>query len=76
METTTRTFAKAITWQALGLLVMIGITYAITGSVAEGGLIAISSAVVGMITFMLHERLWARVLWGRDDGPQQPVCTG
>ncbi len=65
METTLRTIAKAVSWQALGLIVMTVITYAVTGSVAEGGLIATIGAITGMATYVLHEQAWAHVSWGR-----------
>ena len=41
------------------------ICYLITGSINAGGLIAVVSAVVGLATFYLHEKLWSRISWGR-----------
>jgi uncharacterized membrane protein len=64
METPIRSLAKAVTWQALGLLTMTAITYALTGSLATGGAVALLGAASGMITYVLHERLWARIRWG------------
>ncbi|MGF1622469.1 MAG: DUF2061 domain-containing protein [Rhodomicrobiaceae bacterium] len=68
MDRPVRTVAKAISWQALGLITMTAITYAITGSVAEGGLIAVVGAITGMFSFILHERVWTRISWGRSAG--------
>jgi uncharacterized membrane protein len=68
MDRPLRTVVKAISWQALGLVSMTGITYAITGSVAEGGLIAVVGAITGMFSFILHERVWTRISWGRSAG--------
>ncbi|SDI71716.1 DUF2061 domain-containing protein [Aliiruegeria lutimaris] len=65
-ETPRRSFAKALTWQAMGLVVMTAITWALTGSVETGGAIALLGAASGMVTYMLHERAWARVRWGRN----------
>lgn len=65
METTKRTLAKAVTWQALGLIVMTLIGFVMTGSVAEGGAFAIITAVIGFLSFFVHERVWARIGWGR-----------
>jgi uncharacterized membrane protein len=64
VETTRRAVAKAASWQALGLVVMTAITYPITGSVAEGGLVAILGAATGMLTYVLHEKAWANIAWG------------
>ena len=66
METTRRAIAKAVTWQLMGLVVMTAITYTITGSVAEGGLVAIIGAATGLATYVLHERVWSTIAWGRN----------
>ena len=65
METNKRTIAKAFCWQAVGLIVMTIIGYIFTGSAGEGGALALTSAVVGLVHYFLHERAWARVRWGR-----------
>jgi len=66
METQARTIAKALCWQALGVVVMTLIGYLFTGSVSEGGAIAAVSTLVGLLTYIIHERLWAHIAWGRD----------
>lgn len=63
-ETARRTFAKATTWQISGFAVMTALTWAITGSLAEGGAVAGAGAVAGFVSYYLHERAWARVRWG------------
>lgn len=65
METRSRTLAKAIIWQFLGLLVMGAVGWALTGSVAVGGGIAVINSLVGFVTYILYERFWARICWGR-----------
>jgi len=64
METPLRSLVKAVTWQALGLVTMTAITFALTGSLATGGAVALVSTVTGAVFYILHERLWARVRWG------------
>ena len=64
METQARTLAKSITWQISGLVVMMVVTWMITGSLADGGAVAVSGALIGFFSYMAHERLWARVSWG------------
>ena len=66
MDSPRRTAAKAITWQAMGLLVMTGIGYGVTGSVGAGGSIAVLGAGVRTVYYVVHERVWARIRWGRD----------
>ena len=67
METPRRTLAKAITWQTLGLFTMTVIGFIFTGSVSAGGSLAIASALTGVVCYMIHERVWTRVSWGRLD---------
>ena len=65
METTTRLITKSLTWQAMGLIVMTLVGYVFTGSVAAGGGIALASAMVGFLSYFMHEMAWSRVRWGR-----------
>lgn len=73
MESTTRTIVKAATWQATGLLTGTLIAYVFTGSFTASGGIALSGAASGAIFYVLHERLWARVGWGRDRAAAGPL---
>ncbi|MFN3824181.1 MAG: DUF2061 domain-containing protein [Pseudorhodobacter sp.] len=64
MDTARRTLAKALVWQALGLAVMGGVGWAFTGSVALAGGMAVANMAIGFATYLLHERIWARIGWG------------
>ena len=65
MESPARSIVKAITWQLLGLVTMTALAWLATGSLAAAGGLAISGALSGFVCFILHERLWARISWGR-----------
>ncbi len=65
METGKRTILKAILWNMLGLLSMAGVGYAATGSAALGGGLALANTVIGFVCYVLYERVWARIHWGR-----------
>nr|WP_319390282.1 DUF2061 domain-containing protein [uncultured Cohaesibacter sp.] len=65
MDSTTRTIAKAISWQLTGLVSMTLIGYLFTRSLTASSGIAIASATVSFIFYCFHERLWSRVRWGR-----------
>lgn len=65
METRSRTLTKALIWQLIGLAVMLVVGWALTGSVALGGGIALINTAIGFITYFLYERLWSRIGWGR-----------
>jgi len=68
MDTNKRTIAKALCWQTMGLITMAIIGYLFTGSIGERSALALTSAVIGLVTFFLHERMWAHVGWGRVRG--------
>ena len=67
MESPTRTIAKAVSWQLLGLLSMTLIGYLFTGSVAAAGSLAVVTTIIGAVCYVLHERVWNRIAWGRID---------
>ncbi|WP_438616676.1 DUF2061 domain-containing protein [Parasedimentitalea maritima] len=36
-----------------------------TGSAAIGGVIALTNTVIGFSCYLLYERIWSRIRWGR-----------
>ncbi len=65
METRKRTLVKAIVWNIIGLTVMALVGLTLTGSVAVGGAMAVVNTVIGLTMYVLYERVWARISWGR-----------
>ena len=65
METRARSLLKATLWQCLGLLSMLLVGVLVTGSVGVGGLMALINSAMGFVVYLLYERIWARVRWGR-----------
>lgn len=65
MDTRARTLVKSILWTVLGLLVMVLVGFAFTGSLALGGGMALVNAVLGFVSYALYERVWANISWGR-----------
>ncbi len=65
MDTRKRTIAKAVSWQALGLVTMTLLALIFTGSIASAGGLALGGALSGFVCFIIHERVWARIPWGR-----------
>jgi len=64
MEIKRRTWTKALTWQALGLLMMTFVNYLYLGSLQQGLGLSVLLAGLGLITYVAHEWLWSRVHWG------------
>ena len=65
MDSTLRTAAKAATWQVSGLIVMTLVGYLFTGSLLQGGGVAVTGTLIGTASFFLHERVWNSISWGR-----------
>lgn len=66
MDHKKRTVAKALTWQLMGFVMMVILGYLATGSINAAGGLAVATFVVGTVTYICHERVWARIAWGRD----------
>lgn len=75
-ESKTRTWLKAILWQAIGLLSMTIIGYLTTGSLQQGGVFALYSTLFGLVMYVVYERLWTRISWGRLPANNDAVNKG
>jgi len=65
METRRRSFVKAMIWSSMGLAMMALIGWIATGSVAVGGAMALVNTGIGLVMYVLYERVWATIRWGR-----------
>ena len=52
------TAAKSASQMVLHMVVAFGVMYAVTGSLAFGGLAAVIEPVVNVVLLPLHERAW------------------
>lgn len=68
MDTARRTLVKAVLWNALGLVVMGVVGLVMTGSVALGGAMAVLNTAIGLACYIVYERIWSRIRWGRLHG--------
>ncbi|KAA9005714.1 DUF2061 domain-containing protein [Histidinibacterium aquaticum] len=67
METRTRSVVKAVLWTLLGLVVMSIVGFIATGSALTGGAMALANATLGFLSYLIYERVWANISWGRVD---------
>ncbi|MGC1505037.1 MAG: DUF2061 domain-containing protein [Sulfitobacter sp.] len=65
MDLKKRTFAKALSWQVIGFVMMVLIGYVTTGSLNAAGGMAVAAFVTSTFSYILHERIWERIGWGR-----------
>ena len=71
-ESTTRSFAKAVSWRLVAFVVLGVISYLFTGSWKETTLITLAYNIVQIFVYFAHERVWDRIRWGRPDGVELP----
>ncbi|WP_417523199.1 DUF2061 domain-containing protein [Marinovum sp.] len=67
METRERTIVKGLIWIFMGLVVMSLVGLLFTGSMAVGGTMALVNSLIGFVNYVLYERFWAKVTWGRQN---------
>lgn len=66
METRRRSVVKAVLWNVMGLIVMTLVGVLATGSAAIGGTLAIVNTAIGLTLYVIYERIWAGIAWGRN----------
>jgi uncharacterized membrane protein len=66
MDTMHRTIVKAITWQAMGIIAMTALSYPHTGSLTSALSLALSASASGFVFFLVHEKIWNAIGWGRN----------
>lgn len=65
METRKRSLLKAVIWNAMGFAMMSLVGLIATGSMAVGGAMALINTGIGLTLYIVYERVWAGIRWGR-----------
>ena len=60
-----RSLIKTITWRIVATLDTFFISWFITGKLVFAGAIASLEILTKMFLYFLHERVWAKIKWGR-----------
>ena len=68
MESRQRTMVKALVWNAIGLMMMSLVGLIMTGSTSVGVAMALINTAIGLSTYVVYERIWANIRWGRSHG--------
>ena len=66
-NTVKRSIFKTVTWRIVGSIDTMVVSYIITGNWKFGLAIGGVEVVSKMILNYLHERVWQRVNWGKND---------
>ena len=65
-ETKQRSVVKTITWKIVATSITLFTVYGFTGTFSSSVRITIVAAIIGMICFYIHERIWNVIHWGKD----------
>lgn len=65
METRRRSLVKALVWNVIGLCSMTLVGVVATGSASIGGAMALVNTALGFASYLIYERVWTRISWGR-----------
>ncbi|PRP91882.1 hypothetical protein ENSA5_52240 [Enhygromyxa salina] len=73
METDThsRSFAKALSWRVIALVITTGVSYVLSDSVAVAVSIGLVDSLIKIVAYYAHERAWVNVRFGRAPAPAQ-----
>ena len=66
-ESTTRSVVKTISWRVTVSIISFVISYWLTGSLELAGMLMASKVVVNSIWYFIHERLWNKINFGKQD---------
>lgn len=64
METNTRTIMKTVSWRIIATLTTMLLVYLFTGRITLALGIGVLEAVIKMIAYFFHERMWLKLRLG------------
>ena len=73
MESTRRSFAKAVSWRVIATLITMLIAYLITGESTFALKIGGLDTVIKFAAYFAHERAWLRIPYGKIDVPDYQI---
>lgn len=64
-STWSRAVAKSAIWKVVGIVTLIGVSYAAGVTFLQIGKITVAYHVVTLFLYIIHERAWDRTRWGK-----------
>jgi uncharacterized membrane protein len=64
METHLRSWTKSVTWRLIGIVMLGGLSYAMTRDWKQTTVITTVFHTLRFVLYYFHERIWARIRWG------------
>ncbi len=69
-----RSFAKAVSWRALGSIDTFLLSWLFTGSPKAAGAIASTEVLTKIALYYGHERVWSSIKWGTKREADDPAA--
>ena len=66
-ESTSRSVVKTISWRVTVSIISFVISYWLTGSLELAGMLMASKVVVNSVWYFVHERIWNKINFGKQD---------
>ncbi len=64
-EQLSRSIIKSVSWRVIGTLDTIAISWFITGTLEFALSIGFIELITKMVLYIVHERLWNKITWGK-----------
>jgi uncharacterized membrane protein len=64
-DSKSRSLAKTISWRITGTTATFLISWIVLGDTKTSGAIAIIQLTFNTVIYFFHERLWNKILWGK-----------
>ena len=58
-ETRRKSFLKTLSWRIIALITTVGVAYLFTHSISQSFWLSLTSNILSMILYYIHERIWA-----------------
>ncbi len=73
MDSRIRSWTKSFTWRIIGIIILLLLSYAVTGSIAKASLITLLFHLIRVILYYVHERVWEKISWGKGTDPKNKL---
>lgn len=65
-ETHARSIVKSLVWRVIASIITLVVLYILTGKAIQSLEATGAAALVSMVAYYLHERMWNAIQWGRE----------
>ena len=66
-DSTARSLVKTVSWRITGSGATFAISYIVSGNFVISSSIAVAQLISNTILYFVHERIWNRIIWGKND---------